>query len=471
LFLKDDGTVWACGNNGRGQLGDGSNTTRTTPVPIEISGVKAISAGYSFSFFLKTDGTVWACGDNNVSRLGDGTSIDRVYPVQVQISDVSAISAGVWHSLFLKNNGSVWASGTNYFRQFGNGTNLSQTTPIQVTDGALAISASGNGTDAMSLVVKANGTVWGAGTNVWGQLGVGTSGNSYSSFTQAQITGVGSVTGYGNHSRFLKSDGTVWAAGSKGTHFGIASGVSSYSVPVQVQEDVMQVAVGFEHCLYLKKNGSVVAAGANNDGQLGDGTDSTRILPVAIMSLARMLNASATTGGTVSGSGAYEPDATATVTATPALGYLFGGWQGDATGTVNPLSLVMDASKTLVAKFNRNTSDTDDDGVDFYDEVVTYGTNPEVADTDGDGFKDGFEVGTGFNPAVATSSPDALSSIRTAVEFRFNAADWVSYRIEASTDLETWETVEAVIIGQGGVVTRFYSTENLPKRYFRVRRN
>ena len=69
------------------------------------------------------------------------------------------------------------------------------------------------------------------------------------------------------------------------------------------------------------------------------------------------------------------------------------------------------------------------------------------------------------------SSPDSVSSIRTAVEFRFNAASGVSYRIEASSDLTQWEVIEASIIGQGGEVTRFYSTENSPARYFRVRRN
>jgi hypothetical protein len=51
------------------------------------------------------------------------------------------------------------------------------------------------------------------------------------------------------------------------------------------------------------------------------------------------------------------------------------------------------------------------------------------------------------------------------------AEEGVSYRIEASQDLDSWETIESPIVGQGGTVTRFYSTENLPKRYFRVRRN
>ena len=120
---------------------------------------------------------------------------------------------------------------------------------------------------------------------------------------------------------------------------------------------------------------------------------------------------------------------------------------------------------------NPKGTDTDGDGLSDREEVETHGTNPLVKDSDGDGFDDLFELNAGFNPTRADSTPDALTSIRTAVEFRFNSANGVSYRIEASTDLNTWETVETDIIGEGGVITRFYSIENQPKRYFRVRRN
>ena len=74
----------------------------------------------------------------------------------------------------------------------------------------------------------------------------------------------------------------------------------------------------------------------------------------------------------------------------------------------------------------------------------------------------GTRFSSGFDPALATSTPDALSTIRTAVEFRFNAASGVSYRIEASTDLTQWDIIEPVIIGESAVVARFYSTENQP---------
>lgn len=82
LALKEDGTVWACGNNTHGQLGDGTSTDRNTPVQVNnLSGVTAIAAGYFHSLALKEDGTVWAWGYNYYGQLGDGTKTNRKTPV------------------------------------------------------------------------------------------------------------------------------------------------------------------------------------------------------------------------------------------------------------------------------------------------------------------------------------------------------------------------------------------------------
>lgn len=145
---------------------------------------------------------------------------------------------------------------------------------------------------------------------------------------------------------------------------------------------------------------------------------------------------------------------------------------GVETGTGNFVSTTNTGTNPLVA-------DTDGDGLKdgvetntgtFVDATKT-GTNPLKADTDGDGFNDGVEVQLGFNPAAAASTPEAVSSIRTAIEFRFNAAKGVSYRIEGSSDLNTWTTVEATIAGGGIPVARFYSTGNQPIQFYRAKRN
>ena len=104
----------------------------------------------------------------------------------------------------------------------------------------------------------------------------------------------------------------------------------------------------------------------------------------------------------IAGSGSYLSGTAATLTAVPAAGYVFTGWTGAATGSDNPLSLLMDGGKTLGATFGPDLRDSDGDGLSNYDEVVIYGTDPNKADTDGDGVPDGLEVKEHTNPLDPT---------------------------------------------------------------------
>ena len=163
----------------------------------------------------------------------------------------------------------------------------------------------------------------------------------------------------------------------------------------------------------------------------------------------------------------FVPNTPVLLTATPDTGYLFSKWTGDASGTANPLSVLLDTNKTINAIFVPDTRDPDHDGLTNYQEIDIYHTDPNVADTDGDGFSDGYEVSVGTDPASATSTPDTQMVIYTAVEVRFGAGLGKTYRVEASTDLETWTPIETGIAGTGGTVTRFYSIQDTPNRYFR----
>jgi len=134
VSLKSDGTVWAWGYNGYGQLGDGTYTDSSPPVQVYgLSGVTAIAAGYYHTVSLKSDGTVWAWGSNDGGQLGDGTTTQRATPVQViGMSGITTIAAGYWHTVSLKSDGTVWAWGSNGDGELGDGTTTDRYTPVQV---------------------------------------------------------------------------------------------------------------------------------------------------------------------------------------------------------------------------------------------------------------------------------------------------------------------------------------------------
>ncbi len=112
LALKGDGTVWAWGWNAEGELGNGTNTTTSVPtLVVGLSDIVAISAGPAqrsgHGLALRADGTVWAWGDNSRGQLGNGASNNSAVPVQVAgVQKAIAVSAGGRHSLTSGNSSS-----------------------------------------------------------------------------------------------------------------------------------------------------------------------------------------------------------------------------------------------------------------------------------------------------------------------------------------------------------------------------
>ena len=74
------------GNNSSGQLGDGTNQNRSTPVLAAESGATDVVCGVSHSLFIKDDGFLWGMGKNTNGELGDGTNVNRSRPVKVMLS-------------------------------------------------------------------------------------------------------------------------------------------------------------------------------------------------------------------------------------------------------------------------------------------------------------------------------------------------------------------------------------------------
>ncbi|MDR3587062.1 MAG: S8 family serine peptidase, partial [Desulfosporosinus sp.] len=134
LALKNDGTVWACGYDKYGQLGNASNNNSIYPIQVPgLTGITAIACGDYHSIALKNDGTVWAWGYNAEGELGDGTTTNKTSPVMVPgLTGITAIGCGGYHTIALKNDGTVWTWGYNGYGELGNGTTINKSTPIQV---------------------------------------------------------------------------------------------------------------------------------------------------------------------------------------------------------------------------------------------------------------------------------------------------------------------------------------------------
>jgi alpha-tubulin suppressor-like RCC1 family protein len=293
LLAKTDGTVWGWGSNVDGQLGAGQVMVTSINVPIETSGLttaRGLSAGSGHSLSVAADGTVWAWGRNGAGQLGDDTTIDRLTPVRVTgLNDVKpdprAIAAGLRHSLALRDDGTVWAWGDNSVGQLGDGTTTNRGAPVQVSnlDGIIAVAAGGS----HSLALRNDGTVWAWGSDSDGQLGDGTP-TGYSTLP-IQVTGgmanIVAIAGGLAHSLAVKSDGTVWAWGLN-TVGQLGDGTTmDHATPVQVAgglTDARDVAAGTWHSLALLDNGTVWAWGGNGSGQVGDGTTMDRARPVQV---------------------------------------------------------------------------------------------------------------------------------------------------------------------------------------------
>ncbi|MBI4931377.1 MAG: T9SS type A sorting domain-containing protein [Bacteroidetes bacterium] len=143
--LKNDGTVWSLGWNNYGQLGDNTLNEQWVPVQMHgagnigfLTGITKIASGRSHFLALKNDGTVWACGWNTYGQLGDNSMTDGITPVQVRgpgnagfLTGITEIIGGGIHSFAVKNDGTRWIWGDNTYGQIGDNSTTKRLTPVQ----------------------------------------------------------------------------------------------------------------------------------------------------------------------------------------------------------------------------------------------------------------------------------------------------------------------------------------------------
>ena len=168
--IRADGTLWAWGYNISGQVGDGTQTNRNSPVQVgTATNWAAVACGGAHTVALKNDGTLWAWGTS--SALGDGSGLPRSSPVQVgNASDWATVAAGFSHTVAVKSDGTLWAWGSNGAGQVGDGTTAERYSPVRIgTASHWATVACGNN---YSVAMGSDGTLWAWGNNFNGQLAV-----------------------------------------------------------------------------------------------------------------------------------------------------------------------------------------------------------------------------------------------------------------------------------------------------------
>ncbi len=299
LLLTSDGNVWAWGSNGYGECGySGSDVSE--PVKVPISDVKAVAAGRYFSMALKNDGTVWAWGSNDFGQLGIGKVDNSSHPDPIQVKglkDITAIACCSVLAMALDSTGAVWAWGQDNSGQVGDGNpladpgavmaspeewnkwvtaNVSIPTRVVGLSGVDSIVSGG----AWALALKDDGSVWywGQNSSILGDENVNLP-NSIGTSRPILVQTIGGIRDVGAGSGcvlIVKDDGTVWGWGTDINGILGRSVNQSYVLiyePVQIPglSGIRSIAPGVAHCAALDDNGNVWTWGSNYKGQIGNG--------------------------------------------------------------------------------------------------------------------------------------------------------------------------------------------------------
>ena len=305
---KTDGTLWAWGANGTGQLGLGNTTNRSSPVQVgaltDWSDAK-ISSNRSITLAVKSNGTLWAWGLGGYGSLGNGNTTSRSSPVQVgALTNWAEVSVGFGNVLAVKTDGTLWSWGFGVEGGLGQGNTTNRSSPVQV--GALTNWSKVVAIPHAGLATKTDGTLWAWGRNNVGQLGQGNTTNRSSPVQVGALTNWSKIAGSG--SRYtgyysyiygffssIKTDGTLWSWGfNQYAELGLGN-TTNRSSPVQVGAltDWSKLSIT-SHAAYasagnmtalIKTNGTLWAWGYRRNGSFADGSAENRVSsPVQVLS-------------------------------------------------------------------------------------------------------------------------------------------------------------------------------------------
>jgi alpha-tubulin suppressor-like RCC1 family protein len=280
------------GGNFDGQIGNGTTTDESTPVPVSgLPDVEEITTGGTHSCALVHNGGAWCWGDNVNGDVGDGSTTQRDAPVAVKNlpTALAQISAGGGQTCALLEDQTVKCWGTGSSGELGNGSTSNKSTPVAVK-GLSGVVQTALGDD-FSCALTGGGGVSCWGYNGDGELGNGTTSNSDVPVGVSGLSAGATAIAAGSDfaCAVLQSGGVDCWGDNSGGQLGDGTFTSS-TVPVSVPgytSDGASIGIGGSAFTACSLNSAEVAEcwGGNFDGQVGDGTMTNAPSPTMVIGL------------------------------------------------------------------------------------------------------------------------------------------------------------------------------------------